>query len=89
MTIVPCHERYLGLPTVTGKDKGALFRGISDRIWKKVNGWEGQLLSKVGKEILIKAVAQAIPNYTIECFPCSFLLVLVMRLIDVGTILVE
>ncbi|XP_062013995.1 uncharacterized protein LOC133730414 [Rosa rugosa] len=68
MPIVPCHERYLGLPTMTGRGKKTLFRSLADRVWKKVTGWEGKLLSKAGKEVLIKSVAQAIPNYTMSIF---------------------
>lgn len=32
MKVVPCHERYLGLPTVTGRDKKRMFRGLADRV---------------------------------------------------------
>ena len=35
---------------------------------KKTTRWEGKLLSQAGREVLIKAVIQAIPSYTIGCF---------------------
>ena len=39
-----------------------------DRILKKVKGWKERFLTKAGKETLIKAVAQAIPNYILSCY---------------------
>ncbi|CAL8993088.1 unnamed protein product [Prunus brigantina] len=68
VSLVPCHERYLGLPTIVGKDKKKLFRSVKERVWHKVNGWQGKLLSKAGKEVLIKAVCQAIPSYSMSVF---------------------
>ncbi|XP_021770438.1 uncharacterized protein LOC110734577 [Chenopodium quinoa] len=55
--------KYLGLPTIIGRSKRAIFAGIKERIWKILQGWTAKLLSNHGKEILIKAVAQAIPTY--------------------------
>ena len=37
-------------------------------MWRKLQGWEGKLLSQAGREVLLKAVIQAIPTYTIGCF---------------------
>ena len=61
-------ETYLGLPTLVGRAKYQTFSYLKDRIWKKLQGWKGCLLSKAGKEVLIKAVTQAIPTYTMGVF---------------------
>lgn len=34
-----------------------------DRVWKKLQGWKEKLLSRVGKEVLLKSVIQDIPTY--------------------------
>ncbi|CAL8164575.1 unnamed protein product [Prunus armeniaca] len=66
--IVEFHEKYLGLPTVIGRKKKDCFNGIKERLRKKLNGWKEKLLSKAGKALLIKAVAQSIPNYAMGVF---------------------
>ncbi|KAL0011163.1 hypothetical protein SO802_006271 [Lithocarpus litseifolius] len=61
-------ETYLGLPTLIGRAKYHTFSFLKDRIWKKLQGWKGMLLSKAGKEILIKVVAQSMPTYSMSVF---------------------
>ena len=61
------NDKYLGLPSLIGKHKKASFDYIKERIWRKLQGWE-EKLSQAGREILIKAVVQAIPTYTMSCF---------------------
>ena len=62
------YERYLGLPSFLGKGKKASFNYIKEKVWRKLQGWEGKLLSQAGREVLIKSVIQAIPTYTMGCF---------------------
>ena len=52
--VIKQHEKYLGLLSLVGRNKKNMFKE--------------NLLSKLGKEILIKAVAQVIPTYSISCF---------------------
>lgn len=62
------YEAYLGLPSLIGRSKYASFASLKERVWRRVQGWQERLLSQAGKEILIKAMVQAIPAYTMSCF---------------------
>ena len=63
-----CHKKYLGLPLIIGKSKVEIFAEIKERVERKLLGWKEKMLSVGGREVLIKAVAQAIPTYTMSCF---------------------
>ncbi|KAK3205620.1 hypothetical protein Dsin_019666 [Dipteronia sinensis] len=65
MGIEDCNsqDRYLRLPTMMGKNKRQLFNEIKERVRKLFRGWKDNLFSFGGKEVLIKAVAQAILIY--------------------------
>ncbi|XP_038713450.1 uncharacterized protein LOC120007323 [Tripterygium wilfordii] len=62
------HDKYLGLPSLIGHSKKDIFQVVKDKIGTKLKGWKERCLSKRGKEILIKAIAQAIPICTMSCF---------------------
>jgi hypothetical protein len=51
-----------------GKSRLAAFHNIKDRVWKRLQDWKIKFLSQVGKEILLKAVIQAIPTYSMNVF---------------------
>ena len=62
------HGKYLGLPTLIGKSKKQVFAEIKEKVGKKLSRWKEKMLSMGGKEILIKAIVQVVPTYTIGCF---------------------
>ncbi|XP_074302488.1 uncharacterized protein LOC141634059 [Silene latifolia] len=68
------HARYLGLPTVVGRSKKVLTDIIRDKLSKRLQGWRGKILSRAGKEILIKAVTNSLPTYVMSVFkiPANF-----------------
>ena len=61
-------ETYLGLPTLRGCLKYQAFAFLKDKVWKNLQGWKGIMLSRAGKEVVIKAIAQSLPTYTMGVF---------------------
>jgi hypothetical protein len=61
-------EKYLGLPAQVGMDRTDCFQYLVDRVCQIISGWNKKNLSMGGKEILLKAVAQAIPSYAMSMF---------------------
>jgi len=62
------YDTYLGLPTLVGKNKIQAFKNIKEKVLRKLNNWKSRLLSLAGKEVLLKAVVQAIPTYSMSVF---------------------
>lgn len=63
MRLVDSHGKYLGIPTIVERSKKSVFAALKDRIWKKLQGSKENILSRAGKEVLIKSFIQAIPTY--------------------------
>lgn len=67
--------KYLGIPSNWGASKKEMFAWIIARINIKLKSWKENLLSRAGKETLLKSVVQAIPQYAMSIFkiPVSIL----------------
>lgn len=69
--VVSKHSKYMGLPSSILHNCTDIFKPIVDRIANKVRGWKEKLFSIGSKEILIKAMVQAIrpiSTYTMSLF---------------------
>lgn len=62
------YEKYLRLLVVVGRSKYNTFQSIKERVRHKIQNCKKIYLSKAGKEIMIKAVLQAIPTYSMSVF---------------------
>lgn len=65
--------RYLGLPMGIGRNKREVFSYIETKLMSWLCGWNKKVLSRAGKEVLLKSVAQALPTYSMSIY---FLLLL-------------
>ena len=94
VTVVQQYEKFLGLPSLVGRNKKESFTHIKQQIWMKLHGWESKLLSQAGSEILIKVVAQALPTYTMSCFKlpltlCNEIEALIRKFFGVKDVIIE
>ncbi|KAM1063340.1 hypothetical protein ACFX1T_027497 [Malus domestica] len=71
MTRVKDPGTYLGILAGWGKTKMVTLSYIKDRVLSKIQGWRNKFLSQASREVLIKAMVQAVPTYPMNvfCFP--------------------
>jgi hypothetical protein len=62
------YDKYLGLPSLVGRFQMKAFKNIMERVQKWLQDWKLRFLSQVGKEILLKAMVQAIPSFFMSVF---------------------
>lgn len=68
MTEAAENSLYLGLPSIIGRNKNAVLGFLKDKVRKRILSWEGKIISKPGKEVLLKTVIQALPSYAMGVF---------------------
>ncbi|KAK5840387.1 hypothetical protein PVK06_009286 [Gossypium arboreum] len=61
-------EKYIGLPSMVGCNKRRAFKELKEKLTRRVSSWSSRLLSIGGREVLIRAVLQAILLYSMNCF---------------------
>ncbi|XP_060974663.1 uncharacterized protein LOC133039744 [Cannabis sativa] len=64
----PFMSKYLGVPQCFGRSKKSSFNFILNRVSSHLNVWNNKFFSKAGKEVVLKAVIQAIPSYVMSCY---------------------
>ena len=57
---------YLGIPSLIGRSKRKAFDYLKDYVWKRLHNWNAKKLSRAGKEIFLKTVAQALSIYVMS-----------------------
>lgn len=60
--------KYLGITEDISSSKCKLFAFLKDKLMHRVNGLMGRWLLKGRKEILIKYIMLALPNYVMSTF---------------------
>ena len=58
--------KYLGIPSIWGKTKHQALAYIREKVAAKIQGWTQKSLSYAGREVMIKAVVNAIPIYLLQ-----------------------
>jgi hypothetical protein len=60
--------KYLGLPTPDGRMHKGRFLNLQSKLSKLIIEWGDGVLAQRAREILIKAIAQALPVYVMSMF---------------------
>ena len=58
----------LEVPSIIGRGRKKALEFVKNRVWNKLANWDIRKLSRTDKEVMLKTVAQALPNYTMSGF---------------------
>lgn len=61
-------SKYLGLPNILGRNKYVILGFLKEKVNARIESWRDKSFSKSGKEVLIKAVVQALPTFAMSVF---------------------
>ncbi|XP_031124312.1 uncharacterized protein LOC116027022 [Ipomoea triloba] len=60
--------KYLGLPSFLGRNKSVTFRFLEQKLKERLDSWCYKFISRVGKDVLLKCVAQSLPIFTMSVY---------------------
>lgn len=60
--------KYLGLPNILGKNKSSVLGYLKGKVAERIRSWDGKSISRSGKEILVKSIAQTLPSFAMNVF---------------------
>ena len=63
----PFLGKYLGFPLKHPGSSSQEYNFILDRVKQKLSGWKANMLSLVGRNVLIQASLAAVPSYVMQC----------------------
>ncbi|XP_062104100.1 uncharacterized protein LOC133815261 [Humulus lupulus] len=66
--VVENFGKYLAFPSCLGRREKEMLSAIKDKVWNRLKGWKAPLFSTASREILIKAIIQAIPTCSMSYF---------------------
>jgi hypothetical protein len=70
-------EKYLELPTLDGCMSTGKLQNLRAQLTKRLLMWGDGNLAQAGREVFIKAVAQALPTYIMGVFKLPFSAVMI------------
>ncbi|KAL8090023.1 hypothetical protein AgCh_039477 [Apium graveolens] len=59
---------YLGLPNLVVRNKSRVLGLLKEKMMQRVQGWKEKWITRAGREVLIKNLAQVVPTYAISTF---------------------
>lgn len=60
--------KYLGLPNMLGRNKTSILGYLKDKVAEKIRSWDARTISRAGKEVMVRSVAQALPTFAMNMF---------------------